>query len=268
MRIAANLGPTGDWRSVLEGARRAEEAGFEAVSLLDHYHSERPDWGYLSGWALFGALAMATSRIKLVPMVVDRMNYLPGVLAKETSVLSIISDGRFELGIGAGDFLAEQRAWGLDVPGAGERISTLRETVLALRQVWGGGKVTIDGTFLRLRDAACTPPPPIPPRVVVGAGRSRTLIRSAARYADEVNVYAVDELVQLASREIEASGRNVALSVYVWDWPDRIEERLVGWARSGVARVFLTFWPPYDQMDGAHELLAGVAAADAGSGDL
>lgn len=258
MQIAANLGPTGDWMSVLEGARRAEAAGFDAVSVLDHYHSERLEWAYLSGWALFGALAMATSRIKLVPMVVDRMNHLPGVLAKETSVLSIISDGRFELGIGAGDFFAEQRAWGLGVPSAGERIGALRETVLALRQVWTGQKVTVDGTFLRLRDAACTPPPLVPPRVVVGSGSSRALIRSAAGYADEVNVYADDELVRLAAGEIEASGRDVALSVYVWDWPDRIEERLEVWGQSGATRVFLTFWPPYESMEQARGLLAGA----------
>ena len=63
------------------------------MSFLDHYHSHVLEQDYLCGWSLYGALAMATSRIHFVPMVIDRMNYLPGVLAKETSVMSIISAG-------------------------------------------------------------------------------------------------------------------------------------------------------------------------------
>src|ERR687888_590861 len=133
MRIGANLGPTGDWNAILNAARTADATGFDAISFLDHYHAPKLEWGYLCGWSLYGALAMATSRIHLVPMVIDRLNYLPGVLAKETSTLSFVSGGRFELGIGAGDFFEEAAAWGLAVPDAAARIMGLKETVLVLR---------------------------------------------------------------------------------------------------------------------------------------
>ncbi len=158
---------------------------------------------------------MATSRIHLVPMVIDRMNYLPGVLAKETSTLSILSGGRFELGIGAGDYFEEARAWGLEVPPAPARITGLKETITVLRRIWSGEQVTFEGDHLHLKNAASTPLPPTLPRVVIGAGRSRSLIRSAVAYADEINVYADDELIRFARQEIEASSRAVTLSAFV-----------------------------------------------------
>src|SRR5919198_4169415 len=251
MRIGANLGPTGDWDAILSAARTADGSGFDAISFLDHYHAPKVEWAYLCGWSLYGALAMATSRIHLVPMVIDRLNYLPGVLAKETSTLSIVSGGRFELGIGAGDFFEEAAAWGLAVPDAAARITALKETVTVLRQIWAGELVTFEGEQLHLNNAASTPAPLTPPRVVVGAGSSRRLVRSAVEYADEVNVYADDELIRFARDEIEGSNRSVALSVYVWDWPEDIAEKLTAWEELGVERAFLTFWHPFDGLGGA-----------------
>ncbi|MBA3946118.1 MAG: LLM class flavin-dependent oxidoreductase [Herpetosiphonaceae bacterium] len=63
----------------------------DSVGFWDHYHSEQPAWGYVCGWSAYGALASMTTRIHLLPMVICRLNYTPGVLAKETSMLSIIS---------------------------------------------------------------------------------------------------------------------------------------------------------------------------------
>src|SRR6266567_2940197 len=147
---------------------------------------------------------MAPSRIHLVPMVIDHMNYLPGVLAKETSTLSILSGGRFELGIGAGDYFEEARAWGLEVPPAPARISGLKETITILRHIWSGEHVTFEGEHLHLKNAASAPLPPTLPRVVIGAGSSRSLIRSAVEYADEIKVYGGDELISVARQEKEA----------------------------------------------------------------
>ncbi len=255
MHIGVNLGPTDDWSAMLRAARKAEELGFESVGFLDHYHTDKLEWPYICGWSAYGALAMATSRIHLVPMVIDRMNYLPGVLAKEISTLSILSEGRFELGIGAGDYFEEMRAWGLSVPDANARISGLRETILVLRQIWQGQFVTFDGEHLHLREAASTPVPPSPVRIVVGAGNSRRLIRSAVEYADEINVYASEEIIQFARQEILSSQREVALSAFVWDWPENIAEKLVVWEQLGVARTFLTFWPPFDTLEQARLFL-------------
>lgn len=249
MKLGINLGPCGDWPAMLEATKRADSLGFDAIGFLDHYHSEKLEWPYICGWSAYGALAMATSRIRFVPLVIDRLNYLPGVLAKETATLALLSGGRFELGIGAGDYFQEARAWGIDVPDATTRIDGLKETVLALRQIWQGDFVSFEGEQIHLKQAASTPPPLAPPRVMVGAGSSRRLIGSAVDYADEINVYADDALIRFARQQIDASQRHVALSVYVWDWPEQIEERLAAWEQLGVERAFLTFWHPFEQLD-------------------
>lgn len=249
MRIGVNLGPTGDLPALLAAAQTADALGFETVGFLDHYHTPKEDnWPYLCGWSLYGALAMATSRIHLVPMVIDRLNYLPGVLAKEVSALSILSNGRFELGIGAGDFFKEARAWGTAVPSASARIEGLKETVQVLRLLWTGQPVNFQGEYLHLTDAAVKPVPVVPPRIVVGVGSSRSLIHSAVAYADEINVYADEALIRFARQEIEASGRPVALSAFVWDWLDDIADRLPLWEQAGVDRTIITFWQPFEKL--------------------
>ncbi len=248
MRIGVNLGPTGDWSAMVAAAQLADKSGFDAVSFLDHYHTEELEWPYICGWSAYGALAMATSRIRLVPMVIDRMNYLPGVLAKESTTLSIASAGRFELGIGAGDYFEEARAWGIEVPDASTRITGLKETVAILRLIWQGEKVTFEGEQFHLVNAASTPVPLTPIRVVVGVGSSRQLIRSAIEYADEINVYANDDVVRFARQEVDAANRAIDLSVYAWDWPEDISTKLALWEQLGVKRVFLTFWHPFDKI--------------------
>jgi len=248
MRIGINMA-WHNWQEILATAQAADSYGFDAIGFVDGYHSESLDMDYLCGWSLYGALAMATSRIHFVPMVIDRVNYLPGVLAKETSVLSIISNGRFELGIGAGDGFKGWHAWGVADPGAATRITALRETITILRQLWRGEQVTFEGEYLHLKDAACVPVPPSPPRIIVGIGNSRRLLRDAVHYADELNVYCDDEFIQLAKREIEASGRDVALSTFVWGWRDDIAEKLAQWETMGVARTFVTLWKPQEHLE-------------------
>lgn len=256
MRLGVNLGPTGDWPAMRAAAQAADNLGFDAVGFLDHYHSDRLEWSYICGWSTYGALALVTSRIHLVPQVIDRLNYLPGVLAKESATLAILSGGRFELGIGAGDYFQEAEAWGLEVPDAAARIAGLKETVTALRRIWSGDKVTFEGEYLHLKEAAVTPAPKLPPRVMVGAGSSRRLIQSAVEYADEVNVYAADDLIRFARQQIDAARREVALSVYVWDWPNNLAEKLAAWEDLGVARTFLTFWHPFNQLAEAARWMA------------
>jgi alkanesulfonate monooxygenase SsuD/methylene tetrahydromethanopterin reductase-like flavin-dependent oxidoreductase (luciferase family) len=255
MKIGVNLGPTDDWSAMLAAAQAADALGFETVGFLDHYHASNLEWSYHAGWSLYGALAMATSRIHLLPLVIDRMNYLPGVLAKESAALALLSGGRFELGIGAGDFFEEARAWGLSVPAADIRVAELKETIQVLRQIWSGRPVNFHGEYIQLTEAAIAPPPPVSPRIVVGAGNSRRLIRSALEYADEINIYADDELIHFVREEIKASGRAITLSVFVWEWLEDIVERLHVWEQQEIERTYITFWHPFEQLPGIAELI-------------
>lgn len=249
MRIGVNLGPTEHWQAVLEAAQKVDSTGFDSLGFLDHYHTEKPGWGYVCGWSFYGALALQTTRVKLIPQVICRLNYLPGVLAKETSLLALLSRGRFELGIGAGDYFIEMRAWGLSVPSADERIETLKETVQVLRKVWKGEAVTFNGKYLHVQDGLCLPAPLQAPRVLVGVGNSRSLLRSALTYADEVNVYADEDLMREAYQAIQASGREIVLSTFVWEWRADLREKLKEWEQLGVSRTFVTFWEPFERLD-------------------
>lgn len=247
MEIGVVLSPTGDWPAILDAARAADRRGLAAVGFWDHYHSQQPEWAYVCGWSAYGAIAAATERIRLVPMVLCRLNYTLGVLAKESSILSIASGGRFELGIGAGDYPIEYTAWHLPFPSASERIAALAETVDALRQLWGGQRVTYSGAHVQLTDAACTPVPPIAPRVVVGVGGSRRLIASAVAYADELNLYGDEQVWRFAQEQVAQSGRAVDLSVFLdWgQWPGDIGAALDTWRALGATRAMITIgWHP------------------------
>ncbi|HEX6289438.1 MAG TPA: LLM class flavin-dependent oxidoreductase [Herpetosiphonaceae bacterium] len=241
MRVGIALSPTGDWPAILKAAQLADSAGLDTVGFWDHYHSERPEWAYVCGWSAYGALACATTRIHLLPMVICRLNYTTGVLAKETSVLSIISGGRFELGIGAGDYPVEYRAWHQPFPDATTRVETLEETIAALRLIWRGELTTYEGKHIQLTDAACTPAPSAPPRVMVGVGGSRHMIRSAATYADEINIYNDEALLSYTQEVIAESGRAVDVSVFLhWQrWPEHLADELKRWADLGAARVIV-----------------------------
>ena len=241
MRVGVILSPVGSWQTILESAKIADASGLDAVGFWDHYHSEKPEWAYVCGWSAYGMLAAATQRIKLTPMVICQLNYTLGVLAKESAILAIGSGGRFELGIGAGDYPIEYSAWHQPFPDAATRVALLTETIIALKQIWQGGTVTYSGAHVQLTDAACTPVPLVPPRVVVGVGGSRRMIRSAVAYADELNLYSDPDLFTFAQAEIAQAGRAIDSSVYLhWDkWPDDPRGELARWEALGASRALV-----------------------------
>ena len=264
MRVGVTLSPTGNWSLILQATKLADASGLDAIGFLDHYHSEQPEWSYVCGWSAYGFLAASTHQIRLVPMVLARLNYTLGVLAKESSILSISSAGRFELGIGAGDYPAEYTAWSQPYPDAATRVAALRETILALREIWQGKLVTFEGEHVQLTNAACTPAPPEPPRVVVGVGGSRRLIRSAVTYADELNLYADEALLDYAREQIAASERTVTISVYRHlegdQWPPDIRGELSRWEQLGIERLFVNIGFDADLVQRVSELAAASAA--------
>jgi alkanesulfonate monooxygenase SsuD/methylene tetrahydromethanopterin reductase-like flavin-dependent oxidoreductase (luciferase family) len=242
--VGVAFGPSDDWAKILAAAKLADELGLASVGFWDGYHSIRPEWGWLTGWSAYGAIARETARIRLLPMVLCADTWPLGVIAKEGAVLSIISGGRFDLGIGTGDFHDQYPAWGIPREPVAARRAALAEQLAALRQLWTGVAVDVDGEHVRLRGAAVTPPPPVMPRIVVGAGTSRGLIDVAAAHADEVNLYAKPELFDLARERIAASGRDVTISVFgerPGDQPPTdLPAEIARWRDLGASRYVLT----------------------------
>ena len=267
MRIGAILSPILDPGDVVAAARAADAAdaaGLDAVGLWDHYHSPRPEWGYVAGWSMLGLLAAATERVRLVPMVLNNLHYQLGVLAKESSILALASGGRFELGIGAGDWPASFPPWGEPFPAVEERLGRLQESIAALRELWAGGEVRRDGRWVRLDGATSTPCPAELPRVVVGVGGSRRTLAVARSFADELNVYAGPGLIEEAADAVRADGRGASVSVFLsweWDkWPEDPSAELADLERRGATRAYVSLGATLPAMIERISILAAAAA--------
>jgi alkanesulfonate monooxygenase SsuD/methylene tetrahydromethanopterin reductase-like flavin-dependent oxidoreductase (luciferase family) len=273
MRIGVALSPTDDWDGIVAAARAADELGLDSVGFWDHYHSEQPDWGYVAGWAAHAYLAAVTSRVRILPMVVCNLNHELGQLAKETSVLAIASGGRFELGIGAGDYPVEYRAWGRPFPDAAARLDRFEETLRVLPDLWTGTAVGHDGVHVQLDGAISAPAPSAAtrPRIVAGVGGSRRTLDRVVDLADELNVYLAPGMLEHARERVAASGRDVAISAYrglqYGEWPADPTEAFRADAESGVERLVVNVGFDWDKvacvraLADAQERLASVQPA-------
>jgi F420-dependent oxidoreductase-like protein len=180
-----------------EGARIAEEAGFDAISVPDHVHQNQTGGGPASpmfeAYTVLGALAAITASARLLALVSPVTLRSPGLLAKAVTTLDVISDGRAMLGVGAGWDVAEHEAYGIEFPGLGMRFDRLDEQLAICRALFGDEQASFAGKFYTLRDAYNSPRPARGgiPVMVAGGGEKRTL-DLVARYGDACNVVARD----------------------------------------------------------------------------
>ncbi len=133
---------------LLAQAKRAEEAGFDFLTISDHIHP----WLYSHeqspyAWSVLGALAAQTSRVDLVSLVTcPTMRYHPVIVAQKAATVAAMSGGRFHLGVGAGENLNEHvvgRPW----PPASVRQEMLEEAIGIMRTLWSGGFHSHDGKY-------------------------------------------------------------------------------------------------------------------------
>jgi F420-dependent oxidoreductase-like protein len=135
------------------------------------------------------AFAAATQRVRLGQMCTCMGYRNPAYLAKVAATVDVISGGRAEMGIGAGWYEHEWKAYGYGFPKAGDRIGMLDEGVQIMRQLWTEGKATLDGKHYQVDGAICRPLPLQDggvPLWIAGGGEKKTL-RIAAQYASYTN---------------------------------------------------------------------------------
>jgi probable F420-dependent oxidoreductase len=179
-------------------ARKAEDWGYTAVYVPDHLAHERRDGGGLDDQAavweattVLGAIAGATSRVRVGALVLCNLFRHPATTAQVTTTLDHLSGGRAVLGLGSGWTRAEFDMTGIPFPDVKPRLRMLDEALRAIKLLWTEERATFSGEFYRLREAMSVPKPvqkPHPPVLVGGAGKG--LLRIAAREADIVNVVA------------------------------------------------------------------------------
>jgi F420-dependent oxidoreductase-like protein len=176
-------------------ARACEESGLEGLFRSDHYLGiDDRGRGSLDAWATLSALSAVTERIRLGTMVSPATFRHPSVLAKAAATADQVSGGRIELGLGAGWFEAEHRAYGFPFPGTPERLGRFAEQLEIVHRQWTEESFDFDGRYYRLEGCRALPKPlqqPRPPLIVGGSG-GRGTIDPAVRFADEYNTFFAD----------------------------------------------------------------------------
>src|SRR5687768_10551600 len=187
MRFGAQLwSQSTDWPGFRDAALAAEAAGWDSVWTWDHLNAIFGPWEQpiLEGWTTLAALGSITSRVRLGLMVGANTLRNPGLTAKLATTLDHVSAGRAVLGIGGAWFEREHDAFGIPFrSGFGERLDALDESVMLLRRLLDGERITHEGRFYTMRDALCEPRPVESrlPILVGGSGPKKTLRTVALR---------------------------------------------------------------------------------------
>ena len=177
------------WRALAEACERH---GIPTLFRSDHYlnlDGEHPERGALDAWGTVNALAALTSTLRLGTLVSPASFRHPSILAKLVVTADHVSDGRIDLGLGAGWHEREHEAYGFPFASTKERMDVLEEQLEIVLGNWGDEPFTFEGAHYTLRDLDAQPKPvqrPHPPLIIGGSGGARSAA-FAARYADEYN---------------------------------------------------------------------------------
>jgi G6PDH family F420-dependent oxidoreductase len=251
--IAEAYGPS----EIVAQAVRAEEAGFDFVEVSDHFHpwvGEHEHSGF--AFAMLGAIAARTSAIGLATGVTcPLVRYHPAIVAQAAATISILSQGRFTLGVGAGERLNEHVV-GAGWPAVGTRHEMLREALEIIRLLWSGGYHSYDGKHLRLEDARVFDLPDDLPAIAVAAGGLE-----AARVAGELGdaLFVTEPRADLVAAYQEVGGDGPAYAEVPLAWASTVDA-----AAESARRLFrfgLTGWKVQSELpnpvnfDAATELI-------------
>ena len=218
-QLIAGLRQVVDRATLVEHARTAESIGYTHLCIHDHLEPQ------LAAIPMLTAAAMATERLRVCPLVLNNDLRHPAVVAQDLATLDVISDGRLDVGIGAGWNEPEYKAIGLQFDPPGVRIERMTEAIAILRGLFADGPFSFSGRHYTITDLDGQPKPvqrPHPP-FIVGGTRERVL-RIAAREGD---------IVGLDLRQDRESLPDA--------WPGRMDTR-VDWVRDEAG-------PRFEQLD-------------------
>ena len=266
-----------EWDRLVEMWEKADEVDvIDSAWLFDHFYPLRghANGPCLDSWTTLAALAQATSRLKVGSMV-NAMPYRhPAVTAKMAAALDIISEGRFQLGLGAGWYQREADAYGITLGDTlTERFDRFDEGVEIVVRMLSQEETTFAGKYFSVTDAYNEPKGPQrphPPIVIGGTGEKRTL-RTAARWADHWNAAPLtapkwDHKVSVLEAHCADIGRDpgeIVKSMAVRPAPDEMHllpQTLQTLADMGVDEAIISLKPPHhpDQVLAVAEAASGV----------
>jgi alkanesulfonate monooxygenase SsuD/methylene tetrahydromethanopterin reductase-like flavin-dependent oxidoreductase (luciferase family) len=217
-----------DWQTTRRGIERAERLGFDAAWAPDHLMLGR-DHAEYEVWTLLSAMAGFTDDIRLGSLVLCNDYRNPALVAKMAATLDVISDGRLELGLGAGWHEREYDAYGWEYRDGFERLMRLDEAIRLTKRMWTsetGEGASFAGDHYRIDGAYCDPGPvqePHPPILVGGQGEEVTL-KLVAKHADVWNtdvfngdVGTLRHKIDVIEDHCDTVGRDPDEIEYSWD---------------------------------------------------
>ncbi len=174
--------------ALLRTTRQAEAAGFSTLLIRDHF-IEEPFAPQFAPLVTLAVAAQAATTLRFGTLVIDNDYRNPALLAKEAATLDVLSDGRFELGLGAGWARDEYAQIGVPFDPPGARISRLSEGIQVLKGLWGEGPFSFAGEHYQVSGLDNFPKPVQKPHLplLLGAG-GRRMLELAAREADIIGI--------------------------------------------------------------------------------
>jgi probable F420-dependent oxidoreductase len=199
------------WKAL---ARKTEDLGYSTLYIPDHLEDQ---------WAPMIALtvaAEATTTLRVGTLVLDNDFRHPVILAKEAATLDLVTNGRFEFGLGAGWMTTDYAQSGIVMEPASVRVAKLAESLEIMRSMWTTGRATLAGEHYTVTEAIGSPQPVTPggPPIVIGGG-SKRILSLAGQYADIVSI--------VPSLAAGVMGPDMATGAVIEKYTDR-----VAWARA------------------------------------
>ncbi|MHA2278046.1 MAG: LLM class flavin-dependent oxidoreductase, partial [Candidatus Kariarchaeaceae archaeon] len=222
MEFGIYLRPAKTYSKMIDLAQKAEKLGFQGAYLNDHVHGVgKPEDEYVEAWTAMTGIGVQTTKLRVGQIVLFNSLRNPAFLAKSIATLDQMTNGRYELMIGAGWNVPEYEGYdlmegGRGMPSAKERVDRFEEAIQIIQSMLNNEKTSYDGKFWKLKEAINIPQPVQKPmRMSVGCGKPR-MMNITAKYATGINLGGnftrLSELINQFSRM--ASKNDKTLSDY------------------------------------------------------
>ncbi len=179
-----------NWNQLCDRALLCERLGYHSIWLVDHMWTRgMPDLDHVECLTSMAGLAAKTSTIRIGTLVICNSYRNPALLAKSLTTIDQISNGRLEVGVGAGWMNEEYKAYGYEFPSMGARLKQFEEGVHIMKLLFTEKRATFKGRHYSIEDAINNPKPvqkPHPPITIGGSGE-KVMLKLVARFADRWN---------------------------------------------------------------------------------
>jgi G6PDH family F420-dependent oxidoreductase len=208
-------------RDLVRYAAAAEQQGFDYLASSDHFSPWLTSQGHAPyAWAVLGAVAQATERVELMTYVTcPTMRYHPAIVAQKAATMSLLSDGRFTLGLGSGENLNEHVV-GEGWPAVDARQDALVEAIEIIRRLHTGDLVTYDGEYFRVDSARIWDVPESGVPLAVAASGAKSVEHFAPLADHLIQVQPDAEVVAGWTERHEGPSRVIGQLPICWD-PDK-----------------------------------------------